>query len=249
MRTTRSSLRLVLILSVILALAVPLGVFAYNNVQKASAASTCNGYSGFSFCHTFDLFFKWHTNTADAQGTCCIEVHYHLTGAIGYNRTVWYFQGVPSGIIWYNQKLLAPKLHSFIYRGCSTTCVADTTTQFEMKQYWNGGLNCSLTNPQFSVSIPWGISVGGWATCGNRSLATFPGPNQPDDVFTYTANNYVSSNSGAKVSISDYINENGTGPCYGANITSFFHENNRGDTLSLGTVGVTQTCLPNTSFP
>jgi len=38
-----------------------------------------------------------------------------------------------------------------------------------MTQLWSGW-SCSF-NPSISASLPWGISVGGWPSCGNRNRA------------------------------------------------------------------------------
>jgi hypothetical protein len=241
--------QLILILSVILAVAVPLGVLTYSHVQKAHADSTCNGFSGYSFCHTFDLYFQWTSHLAPPNGDCCIEVHYHLKGAIGYNRNV-----VSCGdfslkcVHWYNQQLLAPEVRAWIYTDCATGCVSTTVSQFEIRQYWNGGYDCS--DPTFTLTVPWAITITSWGHCtGNHHIATLPGFQQ-DDVIPYTLNNYTSMNSGAHPSIPDFTDETGQGPCYGADITSGIWEPGTGvDAQGFSAVGVDQTCLPNAPDP
>jgi hypothetical protein len=87
MRITRSSVRRVLILSVTLALAIPLGMFAYNHAQKAHAqiiTDTCHGF--FQRCLRFDKNGTWDTDLyapGDGPGNL-VQMRYTLSGYLGY---------------------------------------------------------------------------------------------------------------------------------------------------------------------
>src|SRR5262249_56321815 len=69
-----------------------------------------------------------------------------------------------------NQKLTAPKLTADVHTYGGGSCIGPSTvTKLSMTQYWTG-YACSF-NPSLSVSVPWGISFGGWPSCSDRNRA------------------------------------------------------------------------------
>lgn len=47
----------------------------------------------------------------------------------------------------------------------------DTVSKISLGQHWTG-YSCSF-NPSLAVSFPWGVSVGGWPSCGSRRQASY----------------------------------------------------------------------------
>jgi hypothetical protein len=206
-------------------------VFAYNHAHANTG--TCAGKSGYSHCVTFDDTtvhddFKWTYNSPlkDASGLCCITVFYTLKGHIGYN-----IQAARYGNTWTNQTILSPVLHADVYL-CGRACVNDTVSSLDYTQYWDAGTDCTI-DPSFGFGLPWAIGFGfTWPLCGVRNMGErlLPAPYGH-------GHDFVEDNSGNPVHLSEVFRDTGSSaPCYGANITSFFHENNRGDTLNLGTL-------------
>ncbi len=91
MRITRSSVRLVLILSAILALAVPLGVFAYNHAYAQT--DTCHGI--YQHCLRFDKSWTWDKDLyapGDGPGNL-VQMRYTLGGWIGFSSDALFMGG------------------------------------------------------------------------------------------------------------------------------------------------------------
>jgi hypothetical protein len=84
-----------------------------------------------------------------------------------------------------------------------------------------------------SVSLPWGISFGGWPACGSRNRARHGS--------SYgAASFYEQLNSG---SLTSFRNRIGfvSGPCDGVFVTAISYERNLSDSFSSGSRSV---CLP-----
>jgi hypothetical protein len=239
----RSVVRLVLLLSVMVALVLPLGVFTYNHAHADTAnAGTCAGKSGYTYCVAFDATsahgdFRWVYNSPlkDPNHYCCITVVYTLVGHIGYN-----VQQARYGATWMNQTILNPVLHADVYLG--GTVVNDTVHYMTFDQFWDAGTDCTI-NPSFSFGAPWAIAFSfTWPVCGTRNVAdrTLPVPYGP-------GHDFVEDNAGNPVHLSDVFRDTGSGPpCYGANISSTFEEPIPGGykSSSFGSQNTRVVCLP-----
>jgi hypothetical protein len=77
----------------------------------------------------------------------------------------------PRGVVeWRNQRLTNPTLAASVHRYDRGSCTGRSTlTRLSMTQLWSGW-SCSF-NPSVSASLPWGLSFGGWPSCGNRNRA------------------------------------------------------------------------------
>jgi hypothetical protein len=93
-------------------------------------------------------------------------VYFTLRGRITYT-TSFSGRGV---VFWENQRLAGPTLEADIHTYGGGSCIGPSTlTRISMGQYWSG-YECGF-NPSLSVSLPWGISFGGWPSCGSRTRA------------------------------------------------------------------------------
>lgn len=111
---------------------------------------------------------------------------------------------------WNNITLHNPTLTITVYNGGTNSCqFRKTLSKAELRQDW-AGYACSF-NPSISISYPWGVSFGGWPSCGSRHQGgrrTSPGG-------AYSI--YNQYNTGAPLRFASYgIALTRSGPCYGS---------------------------------
>lgn len=101
-----------------------------------------------------------------------------------------------------------------------------------MTQLWPGW-SCSF-NPSLSASLPWGISFGGWPSCGNRHRARHGS--------SYgAASFYEQFNSGSHTAFGNYTGFPPSIPCDGVFVTATMYQHNISDSFS---AGAREVCLP-----
>jgi hypothetical protein len=233
MRITRSSVRLVLILSVIVALAVPLGLFAYNHAHADNPPPLCGGYSGYPYCKTVTQKWTWNSRQVDRNGLCCISVFYSLDGHIGYNR----LGAAKGGVRWVNQTLLDPVLHATVSLCAPEGCVNDEVDQMQLIQDWTGW-DCTF-NPSFGFSVPWGLSFSAWRICDSRNLTQDPRPDAP--IVYPRGHSFTQNNSGDSVTFPEYDGSPQVMPCYGVEMSSIIVVRTSSDEFD---GGAREECLP-----
>ena len=196
-----------------LVLTLAVSLFAYGHVHAQASTPTCDGQTGYQYCQSFNFNWTFPSTVKDPGGLGgTITVDYYLSGHIGYNT-----HGAKGGAQWTNQTILDPVFKADVYLCVPQACVADTVSYLDMTQYWDG-YACGF-NPSFSLSVPWGISLSGWPTCGDRSLAArvLPIP------YGY-GHEDVENNSHYPVPIGDYFGTTSSPPCYGVVISSTIEE-------------------------
>ena len=68
---------------------------------------------------------------------------------------------------WAGQRLSNPTVEANVHAYAKGSCIGPaTTTAMQLGEAWTG-FSCSF-NPSLGFSIPWGVSVGFWPSCGNR---------------------------------------------------------------------------------
>jgi hypothetical protein len=163
--------------------------------------------------------------TFTATGTYTYTIIFHT-----FPRGGWEYS-------WVDQVLHNPTLHAsanvYSHRKCGRPAELATMT---LDQEW-AGYACSF-NPSISVSLPWGVAISGWPSCGNRNQGgRLSGP-YPKPEKAYTQNN-----SGTPLSfesygqIDDLLKQY---PCYGIYVATEAYTNSSSDTYSSG---AKQICL------
>jgi len=107
-----------------------------------------------------------------------------------------------------------------------------------MGQFWTG-YSCSF-NPSLSASAPWGVSVGGWPSCGYRMQAGFTSnPDGPSAVF----HQY---NTGAQVSFGDHAGATkANDPCYGVFVSATADRGSNSESFGINSGSKSKkVCLP-----
>lgn len=196
----------VLVLAPLLLLLIPAQAEA---AAKAPDRSTANqagpGYS--KPLGSFKVKYKKTWTFKSASIARCVI--FTASGNFTY-KVVISGGGAGSTEIWENQKLNSPEIaaHVEVYKHGKCGAAAKLT-KLKLGQHWTG-YACSF-NPSLSVSYPWGISVSGWPSCGNRSQATY------DTTYGVRSTNYTQYNSGSPTAIGDYYDPEDVypPPCYG----------------------------------
>lgn len=101
------------------------------------------------------------------------------------------------------------------------------TSKFLLGQHW-AGFACNF-NPSLSVSVPWGVSIGAWPSCGQREQATYTGPPFGRGSF------YKQSNSGSPTQFGNTtIDQVDLAPCYGIFPSAVAFVRNNSDSFGAG---------------
>jgi hypothetical protein len=126
---------------------------------------------------------------------------------------------------WKNIKLTAPKITADIHTYGGGSCIGPATVnKLTMGQYWTG-YSC-VFNPSLSVSIPWGISFGGWPSCGNRHRAGF------STTYNTTSSVYTQNNSGSPTGFGNVASAvRSNHPCYGVFISAVAYVGSSSDSF------------------
>jgi hypothetical protein len=255
MRITRSSVRLVLILSVILALVVPLGVFAYSHAQKAHAqiiTDTCHGY--YQHCLRFDKNWTWDTDLyapGDGPGNL-VQMRYTLSGYIGYSADVAFMGGNEYS----NIHILDADMNATMYdctNALFVTCytglalINPDVTTMNMTQKWTGYPICSTQGSlSFSVGPPW-ITLNLADSCSQQELDQ----KTTEGECGSHVSGCVQDNTNHPAHVSDWhaphLNPSLT-PCLGVNIESdiveYYPSDNKNHVASFASTSTRQVCLP-----
>ena len=156
-------------------------------------------------------------------------VYFTLHGKITYSTTT-NGRGV---VFWRNQRLSGPTLEADIHAYGGGSCIGPSTvTRIRIGQYWTG-YSCRF-NPSLSVSLPWGVSFGGWPSCGNRTRAAH--------ASSYgAAAFYVQYNSGSPTRFGAYNGSPQNPPCYGIFVAATAGQRNISDSF---TSNPRKVCLP-----
>ncbi|HVB43559.1 MAG TPA: hypothetical protein VNF47_12750 [Streptosporangiaceae bacterium] len=134
-------------------------------------------------------------------------------------------------IYWTNQTLNDPTLHAkvYVYSPKFRDCAGSRkVTKIQIGQHWTG-YACSF-NPSLSVSIPWGIGISAWPTCGTR--------NQASHTTTYGRRSAVTQfNSGSPAHIAQHVaavpdRGHAPPPCYGVYAHSVVTQGGTSDSFS-----------------
>jgi hypothetical protein len=171
-------------------------------------------------------FNKSWTFKSKAIGAC---VTFRVTGKIVY-RAVTNGHG---SVFWSNQQLNAPKLTANVTAYNGGSCSGpEILSKISMGQLWTG-YSCSF-NPSLSVSVPWGLSVGGWPNCGSRKRASHSS--------SYgRGGSYTQNNTGSPTKFGNFTGSTSHEPCYGVYVSSTDYKGNTSDSFSSG---AREVCLP-----
>jgi|GEM_PF-2492800 len=157
-----------------------------------------------------------HTRTYTAtwtfkDGSLQRCVTYTVTGGIKYDTQVW----EPSGAIdWWNQRLspqptLEARVYAYAGGRCGGTAKLYTVS---MGQHWSG-YSCDFS-PSISFAAPWGIGVGFWPSCGDKSQVGYTSDYG-------SSSSYTQYTSGVPpVTFGGYGGLPGQNPCYGLYVSS-----------------------------
>jgi hypothetical protein len=137
----------------------------------------------------------------------CVKLHAY--GTIHYKVVLI---SPPRQLVEYEDiKLTSPTISAKVYHYSRGRCTSRAQlTKIKLGQFWTG-FACSF-NPSLSVSAPWGVSFGGWPSCGKRNKAGFTtvyGKIKADRT-------YVQGNSGSPTVFgNDTKSQADSPPCYG----------------------------------
>lgn len=153
-------------------------------------------------------------------------VIFTATGKVAYKA------GVPVGARhweWNNQSVVAPRLTASVHAFGNGSCIGPATIQsMSMAQHWAGGFTCGI-NPSISVSVPWGVSVGGWPSCGNRRSAS------RGSSFPVTSASYIQDNSGSPIRFGNASGATAKNfPCIGVFVSATLRIANHTDSFTGG---------------
>lgn len=139
-------------------------------------------------------------------------VYFTLRGKITYTTTTT-GRGVS---FWNNQRLTGPTLEADIHTYGGGSCIGPSAlSRITLGQYWSG-YECGF-NPSLSVSLPWGVSFGGWPSCGTRTRAAH--------VSSYgAASFYVQYNGGSPTRFGAYAGDAQNPPCYGVFVAATMYQ-------------------------
>jgi hypothetical protein len=171
-------------------------------------------------------FSKSWTFKAAPDRVCVV---FTVSGKITYTAV-----SGPRGVVeWRNQRLTNPTLVASVHSYDRGSCAGRSTlTRLSMTQLWSGW-SCSF-NPSVSASLPWGLSFGGWPSCGNRNRARHGTSYGASSV-------YEQFNSGSPTGFGSYTGFPPSIPCYGVFVTATIYQHNVSDSFSSG---AREVCLP-----
>ena len=121
-----------------------------------------------------DSYSRSGTIAFPENGEC---VKYTLDGKVTYTA-VKGPKDIGSSLRTYwlkNIKLRAPRLRfwTVVYDSSTHSCTSRTAKfkKIGVRQLW-AGYACAY-NPTISVSVPWGVSLSAWPSCGNKKAANY----------------------------------------------------------------------------
>jgi hypothetical protein len=132
---------------------------------------------------------------------------------------------------WSKQRIVDPELQAVVYSYNGKKCGSSATvSRIKIAQYWSG-YSCSY-NPSISFSLPWGISLGFWPSCGNRNQVGY-------ETHYGKGSHYRQYNSGSKAGFGNYSDnvppkDNPVVPCYGVYPSSTAYIGNTSDSYGAG---------------
>lgn len=137
-------------------------------------------------------------------------------------------------VIWRNQRLHDPTLEVDVHNFGRGSCIGPSAvSRISMEQLW-AGWSCDF-NPALAVSLPWGVSLGGWPSCGHRNRAVH-------GTSYGAASFYVQHNTGARSGFGTYTGSAQSVPCYGVVVAFTAYQGpNISDSFNSAARGV---CLP-----
>jgi len=151
-------------------------------VILAAAGSVILGTSGIAraashapeLSKTYDMQIKYHNSWKFKSGPLrrCVSIKTH--GTITYTAVTHPNPHDPPPTITFKKiKLTDPVLTATVYylKKSGKCGSRDSLSRITMAQHWTG-YACSF-NPSLAVSVPWGVSLGGWPNCGSRRQASF----------------------------------------------------------------------------
>jgi hypothetical protein len=196
-------------------------------VSGKALAATRSSATPHAKTHKSVRFKESWTFKSKPIGVC---VAFELTGRIKYNAVT----NGHSSVFWTDQTLSLPtifaKVHAYKHGRCTDRRA--TVTKMDMGQYWTG-YSCSF-NPSLSVSLPWGISFGGWPSCGSR--------NRAEHHTSYGRGaSFTQNNTGSPTAFGNYTGTAQSPPCYGVFIGSTIYHHNTSDSFESSAKKV---CLP-----
>ena len=179
-----------------------------------------------NFSVPYSHSWKWVSPTVRGINKC---VTLTASGRITYTVTLNAGPRI-STLTWSRQVLRAPELQAVV-RPHSCTGPA-TLTGAIIAQHWTG-FSCSY-NPSISVSAPFGVSLGGWPSCGTRRQATYTSNFRTQRAPAYTQFNSASSTSFGN--FSELLGANKP-PCYGVFVSMQGFVNTTTDSFGDGSQG------------
>jgi hypothetical protein len=211
----------------IAALITALVVFLALMVSGKALAARSSSASPQAKTHKSVRFKESWTFKSKPLGEC---VAFDVTGRIKYNAVT----NGHSSVFWTDQKLTLPTIFAKVYAYKHGRCThrRATVTKIDMGQYWTG-YSCSF-NPSLSVSLPWGISFGGWPSCGSRNRAEHKSSYGKGASFTQ-------NNTGSPTAFGNYTGTAQSPPCYGVFVGSTAYRHNTSDSFESSAKKI---CLP-----
>jgi hypothetical protein len=183
-----------------------------------------------NFKTKFDV--KWTFKTAYVHRCLSISVSGYITYTLSYTPG---YRGTSTDW-WSNQDLHNPALKvSFKRLGSDGKCLsAAKVAKVTMRQAWTG-YECSF-NPGLSFSYPWGVSISGWPSCGQRKQASYKS-DPPGSYSSY--HQYNSGSPGSFASYSETVDipagSKRHDPCYGVYSNFKVYVSNNSDSYRSGT--------------
>jgi hypothetical protein len=161
-------------------------------------------------------------------------VTYTVAGAVKYDTQ----QFTPSGDIeWTDQRLSPqPTLRAIVHAYSKGSCTGPAVLyKMTVAQHWSG-FSCGF-DPAIGFSIPWGVSVSFWPSCGTKSQASFHSNFGANSSYVQYTNGVPPITFGAWADIPPT-----SGPCYGVYVsaTTYISDNNSNSYRS----SPFQICLP-----
>jgi hypothetical protein len=194
-------------------------------LPASAATSTGGAPAAANKSVSFDKSWSFKSK---AIGAC---VTFRVTGKIVYSTVA--SGRAPGVVLWQNQQLKAPKLTANVRSYNGGSCIGpEALSKISMGQLWTG-YSCSF-NPSMSVSIPWGVSVGGWPSCGSRKRASHSSSYGP-------GGSYTQNNTGSPTKFGNFTGSTSHVPCYGVYVSSTAYNGNTSD--SFGSAA-REVCLP-----
>lgn len=178
----------------------------------------------------------WNWASRDIP-TRCVKIVF--SGNITYSLNISAIHGV-SIFEWTDEKLNDPRIDIYVTREGARSSCSRTSANLDganLRQDWTGW-GCDF-NPSLGFSYPWGVTLSGWPSCGERRQL---GRHTTE---TGVHSHYYQGNSGAPGGFGDYTSVGiAIAPCYGAYPTVTIHLNGGSDTFGSGSGPARRVCLP-----